>query len=379
MLRKLIHSLVELPEREVKNNEIAAVCGTSESMISQFFGYEKELSFYHYIAIIRNYSPNRELELVDLIAEEFINLEHRNNCRMIMEYASTTRNFTLLKKMIDSQLNAPKENKDWAKLYSLVLKFQSRSVPADEILIELEEYSPKYLETKALTKILLSMVYYRVGEFKSMQRSICKSEILVESIKNPYIRESFTARVCDVFSRIYLYVKNDPKKARYYANNVINSPIACDKFKVHLYHLIGTSFLFESHEEAVSYFETYKKKLIAQGRFELAEEVKNKDIFFANVLWGIGLEFIETNDDVEECHRLARIGKPVLNLDIQNDPFYLSYKGIAEKSAETLMKAAVSFLNSGNKFFANLPINELKKYENYRITAETLLQNINIA
>jgi hypothetical protein len=379
MLRKLVHSLVELPEREVKNNEIAAVCGTSESMISQFFGYEKELSFYHYVAIIRNYSPAKEIEIVSNIADEFINLEHRSNCRMVLEYASTTRNFPLLKKMIDSQMTAPKENKDWAKLYNLLYIFQTRSLSGEELLSKLECYSPKYTETRALTKILYSMVYYWIGEYKSMYRAITQSEKIVESIKNPYIRESFTARVCEVFARMYLYVKNDCKKARYYAKNVINSNYVCDKFKVHLYHLIGTSFVFEDYHKAVENFKIYKEMLLLQKREELAKEVDKKDIFFASVLWGIDLENLKTDDVLEECHLLARRGLPVKEVNETDDPFYLSYKGISENSADTLMRAAVSFINQGNKFFANLPLNELKKIKSHESTAEMLLKTINIA
>jgi hypothetical protein len=380
MLRKIVYSLMELPDREVKNNELSAICGTSESMISKFFSYEKELSFYHYISLIRELSPDKEIELVEKITEEFISEGHRSNCRMVLEYASTTRNFPLLEKMIKSQMEAPKENKDWARLYSLLIKFQKRSISGEDLLTELECYSPKYPETKALSKILFAMVYYWIGEFRSMYRAVLQSEKIVESIKNPFIRESFTVRVCEIFARMYLYVRNDTKKARYYAKNALNSNIVCDKFKVHLYHLLGTSFLFEDYEEAVLNFKIYKDKLISQGRFDLAEEVEEKDIFFANVLWGINLENLKTSDDLEKCHLHARLGIPLQQLNKnEKDPFYLCYKGISEKDAEMLMKSAVLFINNGNKFFANLPLNELKNYNNFRNTAETLLETINIA
>lgn len=380
MLRKLVYSLVELPDREVRNTEIAGVCKTSESMISQFFDNEKELSFYHYIAIVRNYAPERENEVANIVADEFINIEHRHNCRMAMEYASTSRNLTLLKKMIDSQLDAPKENKDWAKLYSILYKFQARLISGEEALILLEDYSPKFPETKALYKIALAMGYYWVGEYKSMYRAITQSEKLVETIKNTYTRESYTARVCEMFARMYLYVKNDPKKARFYAKNVLNSTFMCDNYKVHLYHLLGTSFLFECHKESVNYFEIYKDMLVRQNRLELADEVINKDIYFANVLWGIDVNGTETSDPLEECHQLARQGLQIPVVEgKEEDPFYITYKGIAQKSADTLLKAAVTFINNGNKFFANLPLNELKKFNGYIDTAETLLKTINIA
>lgn len=379
MLRKLVYSLTELNDREVSNGEIAEACGLSEAMISQFFNEERELSFSHIISICRKFNPGKEAEIVGRVSDFYIEQESRMSCRMMMEYASLNRDFKLLEKVIKSQMSADsRENKDWSKLYSIVIQFQKRSIPPEEVVVKLEQYSPKHQETKAMHKIMLSAANYWSGDYKAMNRHALASEKLVEKIKSDYIRECYTARVCEMFALMYLYVRADVKKARHYANNVINSAVICDNFKSHLYHLLGTSFLFEDFGRAVSYFEIYKGSLESQGRFELANEVMKKDIFFAKVLWGVNVEECETDDVLEQNFLRAKEGKP-LNATSEDNPFAVCYEGISKQCGETLMRSAAMFVNSGNKFFSKLPMDELRKHSTFSVIAETLLQNLSIA
>ena len=380
MLRKLVYSLIELKDREVTNGEIAEVCGLSEAMISQFFNEERELAFSHIISICRKFSPEKESQIVEELSDYFVSNDNRMSCRMLMEYASLNRDFSLLEKMINSQSSVDsRENKDWAKLYNIVLEFQKRTSSPEDTVGKLEQYSPKHQETKALHKVMLAAAHYWNGDYKSMHRHATASEKLVEKIKSEYIRECYTARVCEIFSLMYLYVRDDVKKARHYAKNVINSSIVCDKFKTHLYHLLGTSFLFENIDQAVDYFKIYKSELEIQGRFDLAKDVEKRDIFFAKVLWGVDVDVTETDDLLEQNFFLARNGLPLNEVKERDCAFAMCYEGISNQCGKTLMRSTAMFLNTGNKFFSKLPLNELKKHDSLGAMAEALLQNISIA
>lgn len=383
MLRKTLRSLMEKPERDVTNAELAQAANVCDSIISNFFNYKGELTFTAWVLVVRYLAPEKEDELVSEIADEMIKDENRLNCRLLMEYSSTRRNFDLLEKLINSQKNAPKENKDWSEIYSISLLYQKRQTTDEELLDLLDNYKAKTNETKIFAQLLKARVMYRTKDYKEMFRIARLIEKPIEAIKNTYIRESYTARLCEILAQGYLYCRGDVKKARYYANNVLNLKLLCAKFTSHTYYLLGTSFLFEDFQSSINYFEKYQQELISQGRSDLAEEVNRTDVFFAKVFWGHETSIDETNDPVEKMHYHARKGDSVqveelFTDSVKDDPFALCYRGIANNNPELLLKSAAKFIEIGNKFFAELPRKELAKFPTYLFPVSVIC-DINIA
>jgi len=383
MLRKILQSMMEKPKKDVTNSELSRICNVDDATFSNFFSYKRDLSIPIWILSIKHLNPSRENEVLDLLVPDTIKSEDREKCRHLMEYTSTRRRLDLLETIVDSQEKAPRENKDWAKVYRISLHYQRRDKSNAEILSMLDSYSPKFTETKAFYLILKARVYYMLKEYKSMFRVALEAEKEINKICSLYIKENYLARLNELYAHAYLYLRNDVKKARYYANVVINSRFLCANFHSHMYHLLGTSFLFESYEESHENFLTYYNLLQKQGRHDLAKETLNLDIYFCKVLWGKLLGTIETNDPIERMHYLARIGdkkefNELYNKTNKNDPFILCYKGIIENDPESLQESLLEFINSGNKFFAELPKKELEIYPAYSASTR-VLSKINIA
>jgi hypothetical protein len=262
------------------------------------------------------------------------------------------------------------------------LKFQQRN-RNEELLSLTDNYKPKTFEMKVFSMIVKARILYEMREYKSMFRIAKSIERDVEKIKNAYIRESYLARISEIFAHGYLYLKNDVKKARYFANNVIDSKFLCPKFTSHMYHLLGTSFVFEDFHESLKYFNMYSNYLRYQGRFKLHKEVVQLDIYFLKVLWGYTDKDLYTDDVLEKMHFYARNGQAD---DVEElfrevdpeDPFALSYLGMAKKDPELLLRSIKRFLETGNKFFAELPKREIKQYPVFDLTASVMCE-INIA
>jgi hypothetical protein len=383
MLRKFLRSLMEGHEKDITNSQLANELSVSDATISNFFNYKNDLTFTSWILAIRYLAPEKEDVIINEIADEMITSENRLNCRLLMEYASTKRNFNLLTKLIDSQKNAPKENKDWSDVYALSMHFQKADIPDEKIMELLNEYKPKYFETKIFKSILTARVMYRMRYYKSMFDIAKSIEKEVEAIKNGYIRENYIARLCELYAHSYLYTKGDSKKARHYANIVINSKLLCPIFTSHMYHLLGTSFLFDDYETSVNYFNEYRQTLLNQGRCEPAKEVLELDIFFAKVLWGQSPSENESNDSLEKMHYYARIGneaevEKLYETVAAEDPFALCYLGIAKNNPELLIRSTAKFIEAGNKFFAELPRKALKSFPAYIVSANVIC-SMNIA
>lgn len=383
MLRKLLRELMEGSDRDITNSEVASACGTSDATISHFFTYKNELTVTMWMLSVRFLAPEKEKYVMDILADEMIATENRLNCRLLMEYASTKRDFSLLDKLIESQKKAPKENKDWATAYALSNQYQKRVVENEEILDSIDDYRPKTLEMKIFAMLLKANVLYMLKEYKQVLRLAQKAEVLTAAIKNDYIKESFKMRIYELFARGYLFLHNNKDKSRFYANYVINSRFFCAEFTSHLYHILGTSFVFEDFNESLRYFKKYQDTLRDQGRIDLVKSVEETDIFFLKVLWSKSVRDNETNDVLEKMHFHARLGnREVVEELYQNvekdDPFALCYLGTVKNDPDTLLQSLARFIETGNKFYVQLARKELLKFPIYHVPASVIC-DINIA
>lgn len=383
MYRKLLYSLMERKYRDVKKTELADAIGIHKAELSHFFGYRNELTFTTWILAIRYLKPEKEREIVAQLADAMIENEERKNCRQLMEYASTQRDFKLLEKLVTTQMNAPKENKTWAQYYSVALKFQQRAESPENLLLEIDKLKPYTNELAAFSSILKALVYYTMQEYKCMFRLAKFAEKQSSMIKDSFIRDCYLARVSEIFARGYLYLKNDVRKARFYANSVLNSKFLHSSYKVHIYHLLGTSYLFEDYDQCIQYFNIYRDLLKGGDSEDLAKEIEEKDIYFAKVLWDRCDETANTSDPIEKMHYLARKGcvKDVENLSKEvscDDAFVLCYLGMAYKDPELLLLSMARFIETGDKFFAELPKREIEEHPAYIVPAEVIC-NIKIA
>ncbi|MCK1985186.1 MULTISPECIES: AimR family lysis-lysogeny pheromone receptor [Peribacillus] len=382
--RKFLEELMEGKERDVKAAELAKAIGCSKTYISNFFGYRCELTFHVWVRIIRYLKPERESELISTVTEMMLlEGDSPKNIRSLMEYYSTQRKISLLEALLDSDevKSAGVETKDFAKIYRIALQFQKRAVPNEELLFQIESFRTQSVEAQIFANILKAYVLYMLGEYKTVFRLGNSLETQIAKIKNPLIRDSYSARISEIMARGYMNLKNDVKKARFYANVVLNSTYLGKDFKVHMYHLLGTSYLFESYEESIKWFTLYRDTMEEAGRYDMADEVADKEMFFARVLWNKA--GANSHDSLESAHHLARKGDvtavEAICKEYEDDPFALCYLGIAKKNAELLLKSMAKFIETGDKFYAELPRRELtNNHPDFTVSAN-VISNIQIA
>jgi hypothetical protein len=186
------------------------------------------------------------------------------------------------------------------------------------------------------------------------------------------------SRICDLIARSYLFYKNDTKKAAFFAKTLLEGEFSANR-KYHAYYILALCHFFSDYQESYRYFNLYHDSMLMIGNESLANGIKERDITFLKNVWG---EISEVpSDSVEAAHFYAKKGKRELCLNILNNletltPFQKYYKALALDDPKLLSEAFVDFLTSGNKFFANLPLRELKKYKTYDFFAELLYNKI---
>lgn len=382
--RKLMLSLMEGVERDVTKSELAANIGCSKMTISKFFKYSHtDFTFPLWLLSVKFLKPERETEVIAQVGEEWLVDGSLLNIRCMMEYSSINRDFHTLERFIHAQNSAPAVNKDAARTYKIMMDFQQREVSNSDLLTRLEKVRPQSSESAALVTIMKALVNYRLKEYGSMFRLAQIAEEQTSKLKNAYLRDSYMARISEIMARSYLYLRNDVRKARFYANTVVNSRYLSDNYKSHMHHLIGTSFMFEDHAESLRWFESYQEILKGGGRHELAQSVVETDVFFAKVLHDQPVAADETTDKLELMHYYAKRGDfeavERLSEEVpQDDPFAMCYLGMARHDPELMLKSTARFVETGNKFFAELPKTAIKLHPMY-INSAKIIRNIKLA
>jgi transcriptional regulator with XRE-family HTH domain len=371
----------ELENRGIKQKQFAAMIGMDDSSFSDFLkGKRLEIPFPSIKKAMKILCKENFPKMMQFICE---NTFKPDNMRMVLEYASISRDLPLLEKMIGLLSREGKKEKEWASVYEIALRFQSRDTSNKELMVMIDKVKPKSAEMKILRKILRARVLYRMKEYDTMFRNARDVEEELSGMKESYLTKTFTIRLNELFAQGYLYVNSDTEKARFYALNVINNETISAVFKSHAYHIVGTSFLFEDYDKAIENFEAYKSQLDKNRRDDIVRTVDEKDVFFAKVLWDRDLETLDTNDNLEKAHLEFKKGNVEKAIEILNEveqsPFSMCYLGLATNNPLLILESFFKLIGQKQMFFANIPAMYLKKYPEYKKTVELALQNIKVA
>lgn len=347
----------------------------------------KELSFIEVYSLLKFFYPNEYLDVMSKWCYEFRRYE---NLKCSMEFASSQRNFELLRNLIKHIEDMNSNSKDLpelkliAKIYSILLNHQQG---CETSLTEkkLNEINPCDTDAAVLYNILKCNVSVNNYEFKRVPEKLKTVDNMINGIKNEYLRSQYELRTYEIYAQVNLFTYNDVKKARYYINSILFSEIGA-AFKSYGYILLGMSFLNESCEQCLKYFENVFEINSKMGRLSKNKTFKDTDVAFVKNIWGKLISADETDDISEKAHFYARegdAGKTIKLLDeavekFGNSPFKMMYRGIALKDEKIITQAISAFLSNGNVFYANVAYGELRKITNDCDLIGVVIENFKI-
>ncbi|MBA4535707.1 hypothetical protein H1Z61_00805 [Bacillus aquiflavi] len=338
----------------------------------------KRVNFTSYIDLISDVyddEPRKESEQL----QKFLNVTNKaENLRVAMEYLDNKGETSLLKQLVDKQKYSKNYlNREWAKLYYIVVKRAKGNISTEEIVQYIKKTNFKSIEMDILANIY--QIYALLGlksSFDIFQQSE-QLKIKINQIRNEYIRQSFQLRMSEIDAYSAL-LGNELEKARKIALNVVSNEKLVNWFPMlytsHLYSL-AMSYMYDSYDAAVFYLDeslkNYKKMQIERAPHKIKEV--EQTITFINNLWGKQTE--EPKNIPEKIHffinqgRLYEARQNLINLrDSQNgelSPFQLYYWGIAFNCEKSLERSYDMFHSQGNYFYAQLPLQKISKDKKY--------------
>jgi transcriptional regulator with XRE-family HTH domain len=374
---KSIESVMDVFETKVTWTDIANVAGVSKGTISGFKA-GKELNFNSLWSIARFFSNKIKK---DLLKDWCAYLNKPQNIKHALEFLAlnhyTDQLESLIKKVRKEQTN--RIVLDFADAYEILL-MHLRNDEIIDVLTCIGKYRPKSEETEVLATLIKINTLDRNREYKTMKSLMKGVKKSIDSIEDDYIKSCYKIRLMELESRILLFHENNPEKAREVANKIIFSEIGA-RLVSQSYYIIGMSFLYTDYDKCISNILKYREMSYDIGRHDQVELIDNHDIPFIKNHWSKYLHRPETSDISEIAHYEARKGNSgesltLLEKAIEVDGesgFKLYYKGLATNDPNDFMESLIMFVKKGDKFFAQLPYERLKKNATYKKLADRLL------
>lgn len=286
-----------------------------------------------------------------------LQMEKPENMRLAMEYTALNGNLEALKKIIHKQEHEGRKNKQWAEVYKMFLEFRETEEHSS-LLNDVRNYKTNDSQLKIFLRLIEIYVLFQKQKYNVMFELAKDLESQINKIDCSLIRESYNARLCEMFAYGYL-AQNDVKKARYYAN-VVFSSILCANLKSGASYIVGMSYLFENKQECIANLDLCDR-LLAE-RLNSAPKYAN----FAKIYWGEKPDTMSTSDSAFYAAKSGDKENAItfIKMSIEEEggvvsPFKTFYKGLAERDVKSLWESYGEFLSQGNLFFANLPKNIL--------------------
>jgi hypothetical protein len=383
MVITMVEEYLDRLDKKITWSEVAKNIGLTIGSISHSRNDGTEFNFIPSLNLAKFLAGLTEKNnYVDVFSEWCLTFKRPKNIKCAFEFLASNRKLDHLERLINlvKQDYNSRDLNDWAEIYSILLTYKRN--PKDFSYIhQLRSYSPRKLETKILSTLLEMYYLYAQKEYGSMFTLSESIESSLSQIKDPYIRSSFSHRLFQMLAYAYLYRFNEPEKARYYAKKIISNDFSAD-LAIDSYYIMGISFFFEDCDKCLTYLEKYIELLTQQGRYDLANSIRENDIPFVQAHWGRSQSLEEKVALSEKAHYEAKWGDKGIALRLIEEclasegvsPFKLYYKALASGEASLFLESLIIFSKKGNKFYAKLPYEYLKNHPSLGNAAKLLLE-----
>lgn len=334
---------------------------------------ERELEdFEGLLVIIRDLFPDQEMELM----EEYIKTlsPKKNTARMCLEYTQVNKMLESHKYLLDIMKDCGNaKSVEWAKLYQIDFDIANKEISLLDGFNKINALSLNLDETKAFAEICKYFIFYDLELIDSMQLITPILNSHVKKLEKGYIKKSYSIRYDAIESEMSLHkceldnVRNSLQKIEDCENNY---------HKCLMYLTLGNSFIMESFDKGIDYMNK-SLEIAKKNNYENRINQAQRSINFMQNYWGRIPHYLnEESGNISDIHEVAFFyirqnndkGLEVLNsidLNILTDKqrgFHYFYKGLALNSKELFLKSVKYFSASGEKFYKNLSLIELKKH-----------------
>jgi len=325
------------------------------------------------VIIVKELFPDQEEEIMTEYCQTL--KPNKKAARYALEYADAnhfSKMTDILLGLLSNSTNAT--SKEWAAVYEVHCKVKSANYTTVDTWDMISNLSIKSPEMKLFSKIILIYKFCQHRRFDLMQEIVDSiSEKALDNIASSFIRSSFKCRSYIMQASTYISL-NQVEKARELADYVLKNT-NIDRFLSFANLHLGNSYIFSDFDKAKAYYTnglTYAKNVSA-----MKAPLINSLAFLHNYWgrthsWSNGDDNQSIPDLHEKAFQLIREGKldaaksilnkvAKLSLSDNQKGYHHFYRGLITEDRLEFLTSIKYFKLSGDQYFRNCSLIELKK------------------
>lgn len=347
---------------------------SSPGALGKIFKDEKKefAKFYSLVKIVRSMFCEDEKSLM---AEYALTVDpKKQTARTLLEYLNIGNDYETKRELISRMINSKNAtSKEWAELYKIDQDYLDKKINFHEALDKFAAFKSKASELNVAKEIFKAYVYLDEQEYSMIKKVLGSIEKHFSQIEDDFFMEIMYSRYCLLLVEYYIRM-GDKMKVRDLCWNLVNRTND-DYFKSWAYLHLGNSYMMDSYNDALNLF--YKGYEIASGRFSKSAENLERSINFLSNLWKkdthkLNLQSANPSDIHEVAfyyiqHGQNGMAEKTLNtvdfdsLNSNQKAFHKYYRGILTNNMKDFTDSVTYFRKSGDYFFRQLPIIQLKE------------------
>lgn len=350
-----------IEDKDLTLTEVAKKIGVSKQSLSKL-KTKGEIGFRFLVRLSYFLFPDEQRYIM---AEWCLRVNTTESIKQSFEYAASTRDISLLQKLITKYSHEKGSISEYVRIYSIIYKYMINEISGFDIISEIKKVGQvKDEPLKILVDILKCYNYFFQQKFHLMLQTAHETEKELASLgkRELFFKECYLHRISEVLQSAYLFLNHLPL-ARHYAFTIINADI-CPKTVSDASYIVGMSYLLEDEDKCLDYLQ--KSYDIAKTiQDEVIENEARLHLDFVKLYLNIELEgdsapeLIDYQNNKDNEIKLNSL-KEVMYLKGEDDLVIL-FEAIANGNMEKLHEYHENFFQNFNYFFASLIAKEMKK------------------
>ncbi len=323
--------------------------------------------------IVQVLFSNNELEIMK---EYALSVDpKKQHARCMIEWLEANKLHEEKRKLIEKMLNCNNVfSETFAKIYNVHDQYIRREINTIEAIRMYGKISTKKPEENVAIKIYQSYIYLDNQNYDMIYQSFIDIDEEIEQIKDDYIKDMYRSRVY-MGRAVENLRRNNIAKVKELCQYVLDNSNNLI-YKIFAYLNMGNSYLLEDFNKSI---DCYKNGLeLCKEWHEFLIINLKRSITFACNLWGEKSNYFNLNSDhPSDIHEVAfyyikfkqyiKATKELDKVDFDKltnnqKAFHMYYRGLISNKMEDFTKSIIYFRKSGDYFFKQLPVLELKKF-----------------
>lgn len=329
--------------------------------------------FFPLVNIVEYIFPDRD-EQKRLMGEYALTLDpNKQTSRYMLEYCEINGLRKIKEQLLEAMINCKNTtSQEWAEVYRIEHSHARDEINLNKAVHLYSNLNPKHPETIVGSEIYKSYCYLKDKQYDMVYHSLMNVEFYIEQISEPYIKDLYNGRY--LLLLVSHYIRNtNVDYARELCNKIIDE-VSYPEMQTWANLHLGNSYIITDFDKSYSYL--VKGYELSVGKHNNANKNIKRSINFLHNVWNKKSPYLNLESkDASDVHEIAfyyvnnkqyteaEKALNTVNVEALNSNqlgFNLYIRGLMTKDMNILAKSVRSFQKSGDYFFMQLPLIQLK-------------------